>query len=292
MKAKAGGFDTVRIPIRWHEYAANTAPYTIDAKFMDRVAVALDQALANNLNVVLNMHLYNPLYEDPQAEKAKFLAMWQQIAERFKNLPNKRVVFEIMNEPGGKLTPELWNEYFLQAYKVVRQSNPNRYIMVGTAEWGGVNAMHKLKLPADDKLIFTVHYYEPFQFTHQGAGWAEGAEQWCGTRWTATEEQQTLIRKRLDEVATWAKAHNNIPVFLGEFGAYKKCSLPEDQVRWVNFVARESEKRGFSWAYWEFNSGFGCYGATEKEGWNYLYHALIPEAQKAPKGKIDRIRLH
>lgn len=292
-KAKAGGFDTVRLPVRWHEYAANTAPYTIDAKFMDSVAKALDQALANNLNVVVNIHHYDPLFEDPQAENAKFQAMWQQIAERFKDLPNERVVFEILNEPHGKLTTELWNEVFLQAYNVVRQSNPNRYIMVGPAEWGGVDAMYKLKLPADNKLIFTVHYYEPMQFTHQGAEWWKDSEQWCGMRWTATEEQQSLIRKRLDEVVTWAKAHNNIPVFLGEFGTYKKCALPEDQVRWANFVARESERRGFSWAYWEFNSGFGCHGATERDGWNYLHRALIPEveeiqevqeAKEAPKG--------
>lgn len=282
-QAKVGGFDTVRLPIRWHEYTENSAPYAIDAKFMNSVAEALDQALANELNVVINMHHYIPLFEDPQAENAKFLAMWQQIAERFKDLPNERVVFEVMNEPNGKLTSELWNEYFQQAYSVIRESNPGRYIMIGSAEWGGVDAMYKLLLPADDKLIFTVHYYEPFQFTHQGTEWTKDSDNWCGTRWTTTEEEQAFIRKRLDEVATWAKAHNNIPVFVGEFGTYKKCALPEDQVRWADFVARESEQRGFSWAYWEFNSGFGCHGATEREGWNYLHRALIPEIKEVPK---------
>ncbi len=280
-RAKEGGFDSVRLPIRWHEYAANTSPYTIEAEFLDRVDWAINQTLANHLAVVINMHHYNPLFAEPQAEKAKFLALWQQIAERFQDVPNDRVVFEILNEPNGNLTAELWNTFLLEAYTVIRQSNPHRYIMIGSAEWGGLAAMNKLELPNDDRLIFTVHYYEPFEFTHQGAEWVNGADAWCGTRWLATEQEQQFIRGRLDEVANWAKQHNNIHVFVGEFGTYKKCALPEDQARWADFVARESEQRGFSWAYWEFNAGFGCYGATESMGWNYLHQALIPEA--APK---------
>jgi endoglucanase len=45
------------------------------------------------------------------------------------------------------------------------------------------------------------------------------------------------------------------------------------RVAWTAFVAREAEKRGFSWAYWEFDSGFGAYTGGR---WNELHHALIP----------------
>lgn len=278
-RAKEGGFDSVRIPIRWYEYAADTPPYTIEPEFLDRVEWAVNQAISRKLAVVINMHHYDPLYANPRAEKNKFLAMWRQIAERLKDYPNNLVVFEILNEPHGLLTAKLWNEFLMEAYSVIRESNPDRYIMIGSAEWGGVNAMNRLQLPDDDKLIFTVHYYEPFQFTHQGAEWSTGADAWCGTRWTGTKLEQYYISGRLDYVAAWAQKQNKVHVFLGEFGVYKKCALPEDQARWVDFIARESEKRGFSWGYWEFNAGFGAHGATESEGWNYLHHALIPEAE-------------
>ncbi len=286
-RIKDGGFDSVRMPVRWHEYAADTPPYTIDPGFFDRVEWAINQALTNDLIIVFNMHHYDPLYANPAAEKEKFLAMWRQIAERFKDMPNDKVVFEILNEPHDKLTASLWNDYLREAHAIIRESNPDRYLMIGSAEWGGLAAMNTLQLPDDDKLIFTVHYYEPFQFTHQGAEWNPGADAWCGTRWTATDAQKNFILGRLNEVAEWAKARNNVHVFLGEFGVYKKCALPEDQARWVDFIARESEKRGFSWGYWEFNAGFGAHGPNESDGWNYLHHALIPEAEALPMPDVQ-----
>ena len=282
VQAKEGGFDSVRIPIRWYEYAMNTSPYTIESEFLDRVEWAINQAISRKLAAIINMHHYEPLYADPSAEKAKFFAMWSQIAERLRAYSNDLLVFEILNEPRDQLNADIWNELLMEAYAVIREVNPDRYIMIGSAEEGGVDGMKKLRLPDDDKLIFTVHYYEPFEFTHQGAEWVNGSKAWCGTRWQGTEAQQSFILGRLDQVAAWAKAHNDIHVFLGEFGVYKKYTLPEDQLRWVDFVARESEKRGFSWGYWEFNADFGCHGATESDGWNYLHHALIPEANLIP----------
>ena len=59
--------------------------------------------------------------------------------------------------------------------------------------------------------------------------------------------------------AAWAKKHQR-PVFLGEFGAYEAADL-ESRARWTQFVAREAERLGFSWAYWEFCAGFGAYDA-------------------------------
>ena len=38
--------------------------------------------------------------------------------------------------------------------------------------WGIVGELDKLRLPdGDDRIVVTIHCYEPFQFTHQGAGW-------------------------------------------------------------------------------------------------------------------------
>jgi endoglucanase len=62
---------------------------------------------------------------------------------------------------------------------------------------------------------------------------------------------------------------------MGEFGAYSKA--PHDsRIRWTDFVAREAERHGFAWAYWEFASGFGVYDPNAGLWREDLLKALIP----------------
>src|SRR5207302_8306148 len=49
---KEAGFASVRLPVRWSAHARADAPYTIDEKFIKRVDWAIDQAIANKLNIV------------------------------------------------------------------------------------------------------------------------------------------------------------------------------------------------------------------------------------------------
>jgi endoglucanase len=266
---RQGGFATVRIPVRWSAHAAATPPYAIDAAFTDRVTWVVDQALSAGMMVVLNAHHYEEIFQDPHGQRDRFLAMWQQIATHFAGYSDS-LVFEVLNEPHDSLTPELWNQFLVDALAVIRQSNPTRYVVLGTGEWGGIGAMHRLQLPDDHRLIFTFHYYNPFQFTHQGAEWVQGSTAWLGTPW-GTSRERTAVQDDFDTVAAWAVQHQ-VPVLMGEFGAYSRAAM-RDRIAWTTFVAREAEKRGFSWAYWEFDAGFGAYAGGR---WNELHKALIP----------------
>ena len=266
---KQGGFASVRIPTRWSTHAAASSPYTIEAAFLDRVTWVVDQALSAGLMVVLNMHHYEEIFSDPQGQRDRFLALWQQIATHFQDYSDS-LVFEVLNEPNTNLTPELWNDFLVDALTVIRENNPDRYVMLGTGEWGGIGAMNRLRLPDDNRLIFTFHYYNPFEFTHQGAEWVSGSDAWLGTTW-GTNQDRAAVQSDFDTVSEWALQHN-VPVFMGEFGAYSRAAL-DDRLAWTAFVAREAEARGFSWGYWEFDAGFGAY--TDGR-WNELHEALIP----------------
>jgi endoglucanase len=266
---RQGGFATVRLPTRWSAHAATSPPYAIDPAFVDRVTWVVDQALSAGLMVVLNVHHYEEIFSDPQGQRDRLLALWRQIGTQFRDYPNS-MVFEVLNEPHGSLTPELWNALLVDALAVIRESNPDRYVILGTGEWGGIGAMNRLQLPDDDRLIFTFHYYAPFLFTHQGAEWVSGSDAWLGTTW-GTSQDSAAVRNDFDTVAAWAAQHR-IMVFMGEFGAYSRAAIG-DRVAWTAFVAREAERRGFSWAYWEFDAGFGAYTNGQ---WNELHQALIP----------------
>lgn len=171
---KQAGFKTIRLPVSWTTHAAKTAPYTVDPKFFERVDWAINQAMSQGLNIIINVHHYDELNADPVAETQRYLAIWKQIAERYKDRPST-VYFELLNEPHGKFNdaPQLWNDLLAKALAVVRQSNSVRPVIVGPVSWNSIWQLPKLKLPDDPNLIVTVHYYDPMTFTHQGAGWIQ-----------------------------------------------------------------------------------------------------------------------
>lgn len=140
-------------------------------------------------------------------------------------------------------------------------------------QWNNIGFVGTLHLPNDPNLIVTFHDYDPFQFTHQGAEWVDGASDWLGTTWAGNGFEQQAITSAFATAATWAKAQNR-PLFMGEFGAYSKADLPSRE-RWTAFVAQSAVERAISFAYWEFGAGFGVYDRARGE-WNQgLVDALL-----------------
>jgi len=268
------GFNSVRIPIQWSAHAETTPPYSIEKAFFARIDWAVQQALSRKLVAIVNIHHYKALITTPEAHKERFLALWKQIAEHYADYP-VTLYFEVLNEPGRQLTNDLWNAYLIEVIRVIRKSNPTRTIVVGPSPFNTISGLAHLELPLHERnLIVTFHYYEPFQFTHQGASWSgQKSKAWLGTKWIGTEEQRNEIIADLDRAAQWAKK-KQVPLFMGEFGAYRKADMAS-RVRWTTFLRSEAEKRGISWAYWEFCAGFGAYDRDKRAWRDELLDALI-----------------
>ena len=272
----SAGFDSVRIPIRWSAHAEASAPYRIDPKFFERVDWAVRQSLDRKLRPIINMHHYTGIMERPNEHRERFLALWQQIAEHYREF-TPEVAFEILNEPQQNLDAAKWNELLAATLAVVRRTNPTREIVVGPANFNGIDHLEQLKLPADDRhLIVTVHYYSPFSFTHQGAHWLTGdSRPPVGKKWTGTPAEKLAIVRDFDKAIAWAVEHRR-PLYLGEFGAYEKADLAS-RARWTKFVADEANQRKIGWGYWEFCSNFNAYDAKSGKWIAPLKDALLPE---------------
>ena len=270
---KEAGFSSVRIPCRWSDYAAEKPPYQIEPKFLERGDWAIEQTLSRGMIAIVNIHHYHDFMEAPQEHKARLLGIWKQLSERYRNHP-RELCFEVLNEPTNKVTADIWNTIQNEAIALIRKSNPERVIFVAPLGWNRINHLRDLKLPKDDNLIASVHFYEPFWFTHQGAGWVK-LDLPVGKKWQGTDEEKSELIEDLEEAVRWSK-ENNIPINVGEFGAYSKADM-QSRVRWTAFLCREMEKREMSWNYWEFCSSFGVYDPEEKVWRKELLEALLPE---------------
>lgn len=267
------GFDSIRVPIRWSAYAAKQPPYKIDEDFFQLVDTIVDHALRLELAVVINFHHYEEFYAQPDAELARFTALWRQVADRYQGRSEK-LLFEILNEPHANLSHDKWQEVFPKLLAVIREKHPRRAVVIGPGQWNNVSELPKLRLPENDRmLIGTFHYYNPFPFTHQQADWVEGSNRWKDIRWNATSAEIDAIENDFDLAAQWSKRFNR-PVYLGEFGAYSAADMAS-RVKWTQAISEEANRRGFSSAYWEFGAGFGAYDRDANQWREGLKEALL-----------------
>jgi endoglucanase len=272
---RAGGFDSIRVNLYPFARMGDAPDYRLDASWWRTADWIVAQARAADLNVILDFHEYGVMGKDPERNKEAFLAFWSQVAPHFKDEPSN-VMFEILNEPNGVLTPALWNQYLAEALSVIRASNPTRAVIIGPAFYNSVKHLDDLQLPEQDRhLIVTVHYYLPMAFTHQGANWTK-TKYPVGTQWLGTPAERAVVEADFSKVQAWAGQHNR-PIFLGEFGAFDKADM-DSRARYTDCVARTAEKFGWSWAYWQFDGDFVVYD-LDKDAWvRPIHDALIPGA--------------
>ena len=272
---KEAGFNSVRINLQPFRGMNPTNGYALSESWFELLDWAVHQAQAQDLRVILDLHEFTSMGSDPATNKVKYLAFWRQLSAHCQGAPES-VLFEVLNEPSGKLTPALWNEYLAEALAIIREKHPTRAVIVGPGYWNSIDHLDELGLPAaDHNLIVTVHYYAPMDFTHQGAAWANRKDK-LGIEWLGTEAELDVLRRDFDKAAKWAKQHDR-PVLLGEFGAYDQAPM-ESRVRYLTSVVRAAEQRGWSWAYWQFDSDFILYDIGRDSWIEPIRRALIPDA--------------
>lgn len=276
----ARAFTTVRLPVRWSNHAALTADATLDPAFASRVDGVVDALLARGLYVILDLHHYSqlagtPLHPnekevDPAVAETRLVNLWRQIAQRYRDRP-PRLLFELLNEPNGRLTTEAWNALAPRVLAAVRATNPARTVLIGPGEWNSPDELKNLRLPPDRNLIVAIHNFEPFSFTHQGLAHLAKPPP-TGTP-CCSPEQRKAIAAPLETARLWSAAHG-YPVHLGEFGSYEKADLAS-RANYARIARDEAERRGIPWAYWEFASEFGIWSPATGTWIEPLRKALL-----------------
>jgi endoglucanase len=261
-RIRAAGFTTVRIPVRWSNKTGEGPDYAVDPQWMARVTEVVDQALAAHLNVILNDHHFEALDSDPAANSAKLAAIWQQVAARFVDRPTAHLWFEIENEPHEKLTNAILNETLAPALKAIRATNPTRPVVIGGDNWSGIDSLATLELPDDPNVYPTFHYYEPFDFTHQGAGWVKPSPPKLGRVYGTADDAQRVVTDTA-KIRAYVARTGLVP-FMGETGAYEANIPLEQRVQYTRAVHDAFTPLGVGICGWAYTNTFPYYDHNAK----------------------------
>lgn len=278
---KAGGFNAVRVPVTWNLHT--DADGTIDKAWMDRVEEIVKYVLNNNMYCIINMHhdtgsenIYGGSgwlkanLSDPAMSK-RFVTIWKQIAERFKNYDD-HLIFEGFNEiliaddkgnaiwgyPGQTSINAVnqLNQLFVDTVRASGGNNVKRHLIVNTyAASTNQSVIDGFELPKDtinNHLIVEVHDYTPIDF----AWYADNGDKQRATWGTDSDKAEiNAIFNRLYK----RFVSQDIPVIVGEFSTNNKNNTSE-RVKEASYYATTAASKGIVCFWWDSGGKFEVSG--------------------------------
>ncbi|MDR2941341.1 MAG: glycoside hydrolase family 5 protein [Treponema sp.] len=283
---KSLGADVIRLPVKMHSMTGSAPYFTLDPllfKFLDK---AVDWAEKYGLYIIIDNHSFDPVKNTEDDIDKILIPVWEQVARRYKDRSDK-VVYEILNEPHG-ISDARWGEVQGMAVNAIRKHDAKHSIIAGGTDYNSIGKMSAIPKYTDANIIYTFHFYDPYLFTHQGAGWggpplltslAKVPFPYDGKRmpkisddlrgtWVESSlnydyrkaSDPNTLYAALNKVVSFSR-ERNVPVFCGEFGVYMINSLNEDRVRWYEIVTAALAKRGISRTSWDYYGGFGVFNS-------------------------------
>jgi len=280
------GFDSVRLSIdptpleQWPRGKDG-----LNAEFVGRLDKAVDAMLADGLAVQIDLHpeeAYKLRVKTTDDGVDRFVMLWRRLAAHYATRDPGMIFFEIMNEPEVS-DPYRWAGIQARVAAAIREVAPKNTIIATGPNYSGIADVLTQHPLSDGNVIYNFHFYEPHEFTHQGAGW--GSAWWIYTHdipYPADESSMAdgvkevpdaanrfalerywldhwdghRIRLQVDEAAAWGKV-NGVPLICNEFGAYREHTDPHSRMNWIRDVRTALEADGIGWTMWDYRGGFG-----------------------------------
>lgn len=292
---KEQGFGTVRIPVSYLSYIGEGPDYTINSEWLDRVEEVVNYVINNDMFAIINIHgdgyytvdggWLRCVDEDQDTIKAKYEAVWRQIAERFKDY-DEHLIFESMNEvfddtygnpkANGYENINAYNQIFVDTVRATGGNNAKRWVLMPgwntnieyTAGDYGFVIPEDSGCTADGKrIMISVHYYDPYNFT------LDESISSATTQWGkyAVEKYDTWGQEdhvdRQMQMLNEKFVSQGYPVVIGEMGTHDNDLLDKSNTEfrryWTEYIVKACKNNGIIPVWWDNGysgrNGFGLF---------------------------------
>ena len=295
------GFKALRLPIDLDLYVTNRSEFlnditgTVGLVMSDSIFIVLDSFVEwtkrYNMSLAIDYHEYDNSYNKESSVDAQYIKMmsevWKAVAAHYADNEREDLFFELLNEPdmtNGKVTAANWTIAAQSMIDSIRSVDVKHTIIFGDAQWYSIDLLVKREPFADDNIVYAIHSYDPFLFTHQGASWTDyssirgvkfpyNPEEWSEytadfgvTASTPSSAKSALknyyktgskgyILSRALKAKEWA-VKNQVPLVWNEFGAYSLKSDPQRVLNYLTAVREICDTLQIAWQHWGYTGGF------------------------------------
>ena len=272
---KACGFDTIRIPVAW----TNTMDFehdnfAISEAWMDRVEEIVRWALEADMYVILNDHWdggWLGMFGSASPEKQEramnlYVSLWTQVGERFAKYGD-HLIFEAANEEfGNRFNDTDWAEdsgtldtnacyakiteltqIFVDLIRSQGGNNAQRFLLIpgfNTNIANTVDDRYQMPTDAANRLLLSVHYYDP-----------DGFCQWASVDSWGSEKDFASMADSLSKLTKWTD--QGYGIVIGEYGVLGQkhggTELRNDTLKYLTCFLDHCDLYGYAPMLWDCN---------------------------------------
>lgn len=184
-RIQALGMNAIRFYMNYKTFEADAQPYQYKQSGWDWIDKNVQWAKANGVFLILNMHVPQGGYQSAckgdalwtsTENQKRLVALWKAIATRYKDEP-QIAGYDILNEPTPSGSMQNWSALAQNIINGIRSVDNNHLIITERAlalncDYNYSDTNNNYPQITETNLMYTVHLYDPFEFTHQNLDWA------------------------------------------------------------------------------------------------------------------------
>jgi endoglucanase len=276
------GFDFARLPMSYWVWGSRDDWSLIREEPLKEVDRAVELGRTYGIHVNLNFHRVPgycvngrdqepvDLFSDVPAERQKALAAavfhWKAFAARYKGIPNRRLSFDLINEPPRQKSEERYVEIVTALVAGIREVDPNRLIVADGIDIGQTPVLGIAGLG----LVQSTRGYLPKAVSHYTATWVpkDEFESFAPPTWPLKDDRgQIWNRERLEReyVAKYKPlVDKGVRVHVGEWGCFNKTPHAV-ALAWMEDSLAIWKKAGWGQAMWNLRGSFGVLDSDRQD---------------------------
>lgn len=273
------GIKSLRLPVAFAYFESQNIPVE---KIFSHIDNFVEQCRVYGFRLIIDYHGGNLDDNNCVTETAKLVELWTKLTKRYHHVNHDELFFELYNEP-PHMDPQKWKDAAYNITTAIRKIDKERTLIIGASNYNSIYELSRLVRLADENVIYTFHFYEPFLFTHQGAEWIGAQESTTGipfpydaAHWPALNPKakntdgeknynkyhqdgnEQSIKDKLLIPKRWAAGYD-VPILCGEYGVYNKYADLDSRCRYIKAVRQALKSLNIPGMLWDYAGNFSIF---------------------------------
>ncbi len=260
------GANLVRVMFADDKLISKTEPHIYNETAWKKLDYMIMHCKKYGIKLVINPHTFPGFSNDYTTNPAddfwtntklqdEFVKMWKAISDRYKHNTDVIWGYDLLNEPAVK-DPAIWNNLVRRLVKTIRDNDDNTpiiieaFVLVKNGKYQSRNeTLDLLELPDNSNIIFSTHFYEPHEYTHQMV--SPGYKK-MGYNEPGLNAKQ-MVQEDIQRIRSFQLKHPNLPVYIGEFSVSRIATDGND---YLKDLIDACERYGWHWTYHAFRESY------------------------------------